>query len=515
MIIVKAKSIDGTFANVSVSSGSVKVDRTSQDARRTCSLTINDPTLVPIISTDPLGIYGNHLYIYRGVLWNMDGIGEELFTSPPPLTKELRAPANGAYELVPLGVFRISSVDITEDTQGDITISVDGADISSNISKNAWTNPVTVWKTAYRVPVPKTSTTAEQTYVANTMQEALKLLINDRWSIGKKSVFGETQFNFSGVADMPLARPVIMGSANISTSGSNSPWVDFTGLATSLGAELFIDADGAFTLKRLPDPNTIPPIWSFLDGEGGLLTNAQRKLDVDKAINYVIATGENTGAKQALKAIAFDGDPASPTYYQGEFGRVVGRESGRKKLTTQAQVQNAADTYLNWFVGGEEAVTIEGIVNPGLDTGDVVLIRRKAVGIYNPYATLAELSSPLRNDGSSAISEILTTPLKKPLAKGTKVVLYTYSAEDVVTVASHYPAGATDIQVEPFFPKVEYYKSTPVLDTNDTSNNGAVPYYIDQLTIPLDLDSPVQITARSRRVGSKQDAIRVAEYQQN
>ena len=515
MIVVKAKSIDGTFANLAVTGGSVKVDRTSQDARRTCSLTINDPSLVPIVATDPLGIYGNHLYIYRGVLWNPDAIPQALWDAPPPLTPALRAPANKAYELVPLGVFRISSTSISEDTQGNVTISVEGADISSNISKNAWTNPVTVWKTRYQVPVPKTSTTPEQTYVASTVQEALKLLINDRWSIGKKSVFGETQFDFSGVADMELKRPVIMGSANVSTSGSNSPWVDFTGLATSLGAELFINADGAFTLKRIPDPNTIPPVWSFLDGEGGLLTNASRKLDVDKAINYVIATGENTGAKQALKAIAYDGDPASPTYYLGEFGRVVGRESGRKKLTTQAQVQNAADTYLNWFVGGEEAVTIEGIVNPALDTGDVVMVRRKAVGIYNPYATLAELSATIRGDGATAVSEIHTTPLKQGLAKGTKVVLYTYSAEDTVTVSAHCPVGATTIHVEPFFPKVEYFKTTPVLDTADTANNGAVPFYIDQLTVPLDLDQTLQITARSRRAGSKQDAIRVAEYQQN
>jgi hypothetical protein len=515
MVILKALSIDGTFRNIPVTSGEVKIDRTSQDVRRTISFTTNDATLVPTKSTDALSIYGNHIYAYRGVLWNIDNIGTDLANTPPPLSREIMAPSSGAYEIVPLGVFRINSVSIDEQADGQITISVDGSDISSNIAKNAWTSPVTVWKSKYTVPVSASATTPEQTYIATGVHEAIKLLINDRWGNGRKSVFGEPRFEFGGVANKPLTKPVIMGSMTISTTGSNSPWTDITGLAASIGAELFVDADGSFRLQPIPDPNTISPVWDFFDGEGGLLITANRKLNDSKAVNYVIATGENTGTKTPVKAVAYDGDPASPTYYKGEFGRVVGRESGRKKLTTQAEVQNAADTYLNWFVGGEEATTMEGVVNPALDTGDVIRVRRKRIGIYRPESVVTELSAdfPIIT-ATTVINKITVTPLKKSYPAGSQMVLYTNNEQEVVVLSHTAPQGSTTISVQPFKPKRQYRKNTIVLDPADASNAGSISHYIDQMTIPLDLETPMNITARVRRVGSRQDAIRVAEYSQ-
>ena len=515
MVVIKTLSIDGTFRNIPVTSGEVKIDRTSQDVRRTITFTTNDESLVPSRSTDALNIYGNHVYAYRGVLWNIDNIGTDLANTPPPLSREVLAPSSGAYELVPLGVFRINSVSIDEQADGQITISVDGSDISANIAKNAWTSPVTVWKTPYKVPVAATSTTPEQTYVATGIQEAIKLLINDRWSNGKNSIFGEPRFEFGGVPNKPLTTPVSMGSTNITTSGSNSPWTDITGLAAAIGAELYIDADGSFRLQPIPDPNTIKPVWDFFDGEGGLLITANRKLNDAKAVNYVIATGENTGTRTPVKAVAYDGDPSSPTYYKGEFGRVVGRESGRKKLKTQAEVQNAADTYLNWFVGGEEAVTLEGIVNPALDTGDVVRVRRRRVGIYNPDNVICDLSADFpKISADTQVTTVHVTALQKSYASGTKFVLYTDSAHDIVTLTKTAPKGATTITVEAFHPKRQYRRHTIVIDPSDISNAGSIPHYIDQMTIPLDLETPMNITARVRRVGSRQDAIRVAEYSQ-
>ena len=516
MIVVKALSIDGTFRNIPVVDGSVKIDRTSADVRRSVSLTVNDDTLVPKFTTDPLSIYGNHLYVYRGILWDINNIGTEIWGAPPPLSKEQRAPANGAYELVPLGVFRISDVTISEDTDGDVSLSISGSDISANISKNSWTNPVTVWTSVYNVPVPKSDTTPEQTYVAQTIQEAIKLLITDRWGKGKKSVFGEPKFDFAGVVDHPITKPIIMGSTTISTSGSNSPWTDITGLAAALGAELYVDADGAFALRTLPDPNTINPIWDYFDGDGGMLTKATRKLDSAKAVNYVIATGESTGVNVPLQSVAVDGDPSSPTYYLGEFGRVVAREPGRKKLTTQAQVQNAADTYLNWFVGGDESVTIEGVVNPALDTGDVIRVRRRRVGIYRQGTVFGETTVDFQPNSDTVtgfeVSLLSVTPTEIELNAGDKVMLYSDAAQDVVTVKHHYPKGSSVLEVEPFHPKLRYRKGTIIIDPTDLDNAGSNNHYIDQLTIPLGLDGAIEITARERRIGSRKDAIRVAEY---
>jgi len=511
MILVGVVSVDGTQTFIPIDSGTVTIDRTSQDVRRTLNFTTAKEDLVPLYNYDPLQIYGNHVYVYRGVLWNLDAIDPRLYSAPLPLAKEWRVPANGAYELVPLGVFRINTVSVAEDKDGDIKITVDASDIAANIGKNHWTNPVTVWKTKYSVPVAKTDTTPEQTYIASSTQEAIKMLIQDRWPAHNS--FGPPTFNFSGVNDKALSKPVIMGSQTVSTSGSNSPWTDISALATALNAELYVDADGAFTLHTVPDPNTIPPVWNFLDGEGGLLTNAERKIQDSKVVNYVIATGENTGAKKPIRSIATDNDPSSPTYYLGTFGRVVGMEPGRKKLVTQAEVDDAAKTYLNWYAGGDEEVTIKGVVNPALDTGDVIRIRRRKVGIFDISAVVCELDVEVLQSNTVMASTLVVKNVKKDIPVGTQLLVNTNYGSQALRVAKTCAAKSTLLYVDPFYPADNYRKDTIICDAKIPSD-GAVNYFIDKLTIPLDLTTEIEITARERRVGTKKDAVRIAEYNQ-
>ena len=511
MVFVGVVSTDGSQYYIPVEGGSVTIDRTSQDSRRTLNFTTAMEDLVPLSTTDPLQIYGNQVHVYRGVCWNLDGINPGLFTTKLPLAKEWRVPANGAYELVPLGVFRINSVSIDESTDGDIKITVDASDISSNIGKNHWTNPVTVWRGAYSVPVAKSDTTPEANYIATSTQAAIKMLIQDRWPI--HNTFGPPAFNFSGVGDKPLKKPVVMGSQTVSTSGSNSPWTDITGLATALNAELFVDADGAFNLRTVPDPNTVPAVWDFLDGDGGLLTKATRKLSDSKAVNYVIATGENTGATAPLRSVATDNDPSSPTYYKGTFGRVVGMEPGRKKLVTQAEVDTAAQTYLNWFVGGDESTEIEGVVNPALDTGDVIRVRRQKIGIFDHAAVVCQLASDVIANHTSPITQLVVKSVKKDITHGEKLLITTNYGNQALTVAKTCTAGSTILYVEPFSPTFNY-RQNAIICLAAKPVDGAVNYYIDKVEIPLDIDKTMTITARERRVGTKKDAVRIAEYSQ-
>jgi hypothetical protein len=51
-----------------------------------------------------------------------------------------------------------------------------------------------------------------------------------------------------------------------------------------------------------------------------------------------------------------------------------------------------------------------------------------------------------------------------------------------------------------------------ILDPDLTARQGAVPYFIDQITIPLGLTDPGVMVARERRIGTKEDAARIAEY---
>ena len=527
MTVVKVLSISGKTYTIPVSGGTVTIDRKSTESRRTMSFTVetdsftqSDGTvvnLVPQQADDPLNIYGNHAYIYRGVLWNSSGIDPKLETCNAPIPKSLLVPANGAYELVPLGVFRITSVNISEQDSGAVSITVEGSDLSSNIAKNSWITPVTVWKTAYTPPVTKKGTTVQpQKYVANTVKEAITKLIYDRWP-DHSGIFGtlsSDDFNFSGVLDTQLAHPVVMGSGNISTSGSNSPWADIMSLAAGMGAELFLDNDGKFTLRKVADPNGVAPVWDILDGDsngqGGLLLSSTRHLSADNIRNYVIATGENTSTKTPLKAIAADSDPTSPTYYKGTFGKVVGYEAGRKKLTTQAEVQNAADTYLNYFIGGDESVSLTSVVNPALDVGDVIRVRRKRIGIFNPEAVVSSLTA---DTGTSAITSMKVSPMRQDIKAGETLHIYTDYLVQTVTTSRAHTKGDTTLYVKSFTPKSDFRKGTVITDPAIPSN-GSVNYLIDQISIPLEPEGSMSITARERRIGSRLDAIRSAQYGQ-
>jgi len=544
IVVVKTLTPKGVTYNIPVTSGTVTVDNTSVDFRRSFSFVTNteivystdgvSDTSAPTNDYGPLNIYGQHCFIYRGVIWDIDRIPRQLWeaeanipdyllrfdnltekSSPDVPPWAIALAENPPYELVPLGVFRINEVDVDEQTDGQFSITVSGADLSVNIARNAWTSPVTVWKTQYTVPLAKSDTTAEQTYVASTYEEAIKDLINNRWPVGH-AVFGAPVFNFAeGLKDALITSPIIMGATNVTSSQSQSPWTQISALASAVNCMLYIDQRGRFTLRKVPDPNSMNPVWQFRDGQGGLLTQISRKLSDTKAANYVIATGENTGSKTPLRAVAVDDDPNSPTYYLGSYGRMVGYEPGRKKLTTQAMVQSAADTYLNWFVGGDDATTFEGVTNPALDADMVVLLRRQRVGVFDNQAVIGSLNG---NTGRNTISSLKVAPLTTSVAGktivadvGDALVIFSDAGKDQVIVTAQAKVGDTVIYVKPFTPKLDYRKGTALLDPT-IPTDGSVPVYLDKIVTPLDITSPQQFTARSRRTGTKQDAIRSAAY---
>ncbi|MFJ7069208.1 DUF5047 domain-containing protein [Streptomyces sp. NPDC101115] len=86
MTLVELFRTDGSVETLDHVSGTVTVDR-AQACRRTCSVTVSDPALIPRTAADKLSVYGAQLRISRGV-------------------------QVGAYrELVPVGVFRVDEID--------------------------------------------------------------------------------------------------------------------------------------------------------------------------------------------------------------------------------------------------------------------------------------------------------------------------------------------------------------------------------------------------------------------
>ena len=149
---------------------------------------------------------------------------------------------------------------------------------------------------------------------------------------------------------------------------------------------------------------------------------------------------------------------------------------------------------------------------PALDVADVVRVRRKNVGIYNPDLLLGELKQDIT--ANTLTSSITISPFQPDsLPAGSPIrVLNNYAHQDF-TLAEALKKGDTVMNVVPFRPNVTFRKNAILVDPAKPSD-GSVNYFIDKLVMPLDLESPMQITARARRVGSKKDAIRQASYLQ-
>lgn len=121
-VISKAEvwATDQKLSEIDIESGAVEIS-TSNAIRRSCKVNlITDRTnnnLVPDNQFDLLNPFGNELRLYRGVRF-----------------------ADGTNEYVPLGVFVITDVTIS-DTNDGVSIEVSGEDRSLIISRNKWTAP--------------------------------------------------------------------------------------------------------------------------------------------------------------------------------------------------------------------------------------------------------------------------------------------------------------------------------------------------------------------------------------
>ena len=142
VVIAKAEvwNQDQKLATLAIDKGSVKIDVKSA-VRRTCQVhLVTDRTtanLVPDNDFDTLSPFGNELRLYRGVQF-----------------------ADGSEEYVPLGVFLMTDIDITDNNEG-VEITVSGEDRSLKISRNKWLEP-------YQV-------------VDGPLEDAIEALLQDRY----------------------------------------------------------------------------------------------------------------------------------------------------------------------------------------------------------------------------------------------------------------------------------------------------------------------------------------------
>jgi hypothetical protein len=329
----------GEVVDVPHTGGSVTVDR-AQAIRRTCTVTVADPTLIPRTAADQLAAYGARLRISRGVDYG-----------------------DGTSELVPLGVFRLDSVD------GDVS-----------------QGPVTLQGKGLEAVVADDKFTA--TYTATgTVVSAIGALIHR--SLPTADVLSQ-------ITDIPIGSRAFDLKAD--------PWAGCQEIAAAAGAEVYASADGVFVIATLPDLSTATPVWSIEAAEGGVYISATRAMSADKVFNGILASGENTADNVApVSYLATDDDPGSPTYWAGPFGRRPDFYSSSTLITTAA-CMNAARLKLAQSKAPNASGDISSLPNPALEPGDVLRIAHEDGSRELHQA--ASFSVPLDTGGDFPISTI-------------------------------------------------------------------------------------------------------------
>ena len=142
-------------------------------------------------------------------------------------------------------------------------------------------------------------------------------------------------------------------------------------IAEGLGKILFWDNIGRLSFRDAPDEDD--PIWEVKAGDGGVMINADRSISRDGIYNAVVVTGEGADQITPVRAVAYDAQESSPTFFGGPFGRIPKFYSS-SFITTQEQANNAAQNILRRSLGAPYDVGLSAVPNPALRPYDPIRV---------------------------------------------------------------------------------------------------------------------------------------------
>lgn len=236
-------------------------------------------------------------------------------------------------EFVPLGVFSTDQASKTDET-----VTWAGSDRSKKIARARFIDTYQIAKDT-------------------TLAAAGTALLQSRWSF--------TPVDFTGVDG------VLGATVNFDAGPESDPWQQARDLFAEFGYELSFDGRGVARAVPVPDPATVPSVFDLGSGEDNLVLTGETDGNFEGTYNGVVASGEGTEIETPVRAVVWDDDPTSPTYFQGGFG-LVPRFYSSPLLTTVEQCEKAAATILSKAKGRQQGLAVSSIVNPALEPFDVV-----------------------------------------------------------------------------------------------------------------------------------------------
>lgn len=144
-------------------------------------------------------------------------------------------------------------------------------------------------------------------------------------------------------------------------------WQALNTLAKSLGAQVFCDNVGHWRLA-LVDTAFTNVVASLHTGAGGVLIGGTSARNRQNLFNGVVVRWDDPEGGGVV--VVTDNDPASPTYWNGPFGKRPGPEQNVRTINTAQQAQQAAEALLAEHKGFRASVDFQALYNPLLEPGD-------------------------------------------------------------------------------------------------------------------------------------------------
>jgi hypothetical protein len=275
-----------------------------------CEVTIIEPGQIPTAQ------FGTELAIRRGIAGHR----------PTP-------------ELVPLGVFKITSYDL-DGTTGELRLT--GMDRSKFALDARLEDDLEV---AAGTPVNDVI----GSFIATAVPHALQAL-------------GSSAYTVPGLV----------------YEVKTSPWEAVQQLAAAIGKQPRFDGLGTLRLVNI-NASTAPPVWTIDEGEAGVLVSASLAVATDDDIfNRIIAASPPNDAGTVYMAVATD--TTSTAHYGGPFGRKPDWIES-DLFTSNAMCADAARSRLDSILGTSRSVSFAAVPNCALVPWDVIQLRNSRLGL--------------------------------------------------------------------------------------------------------------------------------------
>ena len=175
-------------------------------------------------------------------------------------------------------------------------------------------------------------------------------------------------------------------------------WEAVEALADLLTADVYCTAYGRFRIAPRPTFENTAPVFKINEGPDGVLVELGTSIDRSTVYNGVLASYQSSsGGSSGISPVSWievDDDPASATYWGGDFGKRMLILDASPLLTTKALCKAKAKLVLSRVKFAERELNLTAVPNPALEPDDIVMVTMLDGTVENHM--LSSLTIPLQ-----------------------------------------------------------------------------------------------------------------------